>query len=303
MGGRNFRDAYEYDPETYANEGGGLPGMLRRAMMLESQPQGVDFGSTPNGAREYNPETSFSLQGGLLGRLLSLQAEQSRYHPFVENGGQPPSMPRDSNFGQLSRVPNGTPQQMPGSPAPQAEASSRQTQAKYEADQAQQARDAAASRLARGVRSLARAEAPPPDPIDIAKSSGIGLAKGVVNAAGLPGDALTGFGYFPNNLLLNGALRVTGYPEFPADAPDWIGIGPGLRQFSIGWRTISQVNFTAPRAELDGSWKPSAKWRRWFWPEREWQQPWARFAAGRPRRVRYCVNFQGLWRSTQLLPA
>ena len=36
----NFRDAYEFDPESYA-KGGGLPGLLRRVM----QQQGA-FGDT-----------------------------------------------------------------------------------------------------------------------------------------------------------------------------------------------------------------------------------------------------------------
>jgi hypothetical protein len=30
MGGVNFRSAYEFDPETYGGEGGGLAGMMRR---------------------------------------------------------------------------------------------------------------------------------------------------------------------------------------------------------------------------------------------------------------------------------
>jgi hypothetical protein len=101
---------------------------------------------------------------------------------------------------------------MPGSPAPQA--STPQTEAHYEADQAQQARDAAAARLVRGVTSLARAEAPPPDPIDIAESAGIGLGNGAINAAGLPGYLLTGFGYLPDRftpdwvkLFISAALR------------------------------------------------------------------------------------------------
>jgi hypothetical protein len=89
MGGVNFRDGYEFDPETYDGEGGGLPGMLRR-FMQQSQQQGADFGLTPNGGPEYGPETAFSPQGGLLGRLLSLHAEQSRYQPISENGGQAP---------------------------------------------------------------------------------------------------------------------------------------------------------------------------------------------------------------------
>lgn len=41
MGAINIRDGYEFDPETYAS-GGGLPGMLRRAMQDQSlQQQGL----------------------------------------------------------------------------------------------------------------------------------------------------------------------------------------------------------------------------------------------------------------------
>jgi len=68
-------------------------------------------------------------------------------------------------------------------------------QAQDEAGQARGAREAATAGLARGVTSLARAEAPPPDPVDIAKSAGIGMANGLVNTAGLPADMLTGLGY------------------------------------------------------------------------------------------------------------
>jgi hypothetical protein len=220
MGGMNFRDAYEFEPETYGGEGGGLPGMLRRFMQQQSQQQGVDFGTNVEARREYGPETSFSPQGGLLGRLPSLQAEQGGYQPISENSGLPPSAPQNPNFRQLARVPNGTPLPMPGSPAPQAEAATPQMQAQYEGDQAQQAREAAAARLARGIRSVLRAEAPPPDPVDIAKSAGIGLANGAVNAAGLPGDLLTGFGYFPNNFVANLSRRTSLLPQLPADEPD-----------------------------------------------------------------------------------
>jgi hypothetical protein len=155
------------------------------------QQQGVDFGSTPNAVPEYSPETSFSPQGGLLGRLLSTYAEQSRYQPFSENDGQAPPVSPDPNFRQLARVPNGAPRPMDHPFAPPAEASAQRAQ--YETDQAQLAREAAA-RLARGVRNLARAEAPPPDPIDIAKSAGIGVLNGGINAVGLPADVLAWFG-------------------------------------------------------------------------------------------------------------
>src|SRR5258708_7658495 len=158
MGGINFRDAYEFDPDTY---GGGLPGMLRRAM----QQQGSDFGSTPNTTPEYNSSIYDGPQGGLLGRFLALQAEQSSHQPVASDNGQIPSM--SQNPRQFSRVPSGASSPMPGSPVPQAVDSASQAQAQYEADQVQQAREAAAGRLLRGVRSLTRAEAPP-DPVDIA---------------------------------------------------------------------------------------------------------------------------------------
>jgi hypothetical protein len=179
----NFRNAYEFDPEAYSGQGA----------------------------------------GGLLGRLLALQTEQSRFQPFAGNGGRPSSLPSDPNFRQLARMPNDAPLPMPGPAAPHAVAPApplaiQQT----EADQAQQAREAAAARLVRGVRNLTRAEAPPPDPIDIAKSTGIGLVNGAVNAVGLGGDLLTGFGYLPNNLVFNRLRRMTGYSDLPTDAPDWI---------------------------------------------------------------------------------
>jgi hypothetical protein len=171
-------------------EPGGLPGLLL-AMMRQGQVQpGADSLSTQNQAPEYSPGTSFNPQGGLLSRLLSLQAEQGRYQSILENSGQAPSVPRDPNFRQLVRMPNGTPLPMPGSPEPPAEATMTQTQSQYEADQAQQARAVAAARLARGVRNLARAEATTVDldPIDAAKSAGIGAARGLISAAGMAGD-------------------------------------------------------------------------------------------------------------------
>lgn len=109
MGGLNFRDAYEFDPETYGGEGGGLAGMMQRYMQQQNQQQqGVDFGSSPSGVPNYNSGTSFSPQGGMFGRLLSLQAEQSAYQPAAEIGGQTASVWPDPNFRQLTRIPNAT---------------------------------------------------------------------------------------------------------------------------------------------------------------------------------------------------
>jgi hypothetical protein len=43
MGGMNFRNAYEFDPETDDGEGGGLPGMMRRYIEQQRlQQQGVE---------------------------------------------------------------------------------------------------------------------------------------------------------------------------------------------------------------------------------------------------------------------
>lgn len=226
MGSKNFRDAYEYDPETYDGEAGGLDGMMRRYIEQQRlQQQGGDVGSPSSGLPDYSSRNSFNPQGGLLGRLQSLYAEQGGFQPTLENGGQTPLVsPPGPNYGQLLRVSNGAPLPMSASPTPQ-------TQAQYEADQAQQAREAAAARLARGVRSLTRAETQRDffnaDPVDIAKSTGIGLVKGTINLAGLPGNVLTGFGYLPNNAVING-LRYSDFPyaydtpDVLTNEPDWI---------------------------------------------------------------------------------
>jgi hypothetical protein len=215
----NFRDAYEFDPESYV-EGGGLPGLLKRVMQQQSvQQQGADFGSTPNNSPEYNPDSFSSPQGGLLGRLRSLQAEQSQYQPISGTNERVPSLPQDPNFRQLSRLPNGAPSLTPSSsvsPAPPS-----QSIQQFEADQAQQAREAAAARMARGVRSVARAEAPPLDPIDIGKSAGIGVVNGVIGTIGMAGDALTGFGHFPKNVVPNMWRLSNDLPPLPDDAPDY----------------------------------------------------------------------------------
>lgn len=222
MGGMNFRDAYEYDPETFGGESGGLSGMLRRTMQQRSlEPRGVNFGPTPGAAPEYNLNSYSSLQGGLLGRLQALQAEQNRYRSVAESNGQTPSEPADPNFRQISRGSSSASLPTPGYPVPQA--STLQTQAQYEADQAQQARDVAAVRLSRGVKNLARVESPPPDPVDMLKSAGVGLANGSINAIGFPADLLTGFGYLPNNFAINLALRRYGFTPLPADSPDYLG--------------------------------------------------------------------------------
>jgi hypothetical protein len=195
-----------YDPDS------GLPALLQPVMRRD---QAQLVGSLPNAGAEYNPGIHDSLQGGLLGRLLALQAEQGRYQPMRGDGGQRLFPSQNSNLTEFSHA-------LQGSETP-AEVSMLQMQAQYEADQAQQARDAAAMRIARGVRSRTRAEAEfSADPVDIAKSTGIGFVKGGINAASLPGDILTGFGSLPNNLVANGVRRMMGHPDLPSDAPDWI---------------------------------------------------------------------------------
>jgi hypothetical protein len=58
--------------------------------------------------------------------------------------------------------------------------------------------------------------------MDIAKSAGIGFANGSINAAGLPGDVLTGFGYLPKNLLID-LYRMRNFQRpLPQDAPDYL---------------------------------------------------------------------------------
>lgn len=181
--------------------------------MLTMMPQGQNRQyagpvAAPNGAREANVDNYGGPQGGLLGRLLALQAEQSGYQP-TQTGKWPSSLTSDPNFTRLARIRNDTPLPMSGSSAPHAIGSAPPPASQQnEADQAQEASEAAAARLVRGVRSRARAEAPPPDPVDIAKSAGIGLVNGVVNALGLPGDALTGFGFLPDSYTPNFAKGI-----------------------------------------------------------------------------------------------
>ena len=80
--------------------------LLRRAMQQQSlQQQGSEFCSTPNAALEVSSDSYGSPQGGLLGRLLALQAEQSRQQPFAGNNGPTSSEALDPNFRHLSRAP------------------------------------------------------------------------------------------------------------------------------------------------------------------------------------------------------
>jgi hypothetical protein len=136
MGGLNFRDAYEFDPETYGDEGGAPLGRLE-AMMQQGQRQpDAASGSPPNGGAEYDPRYYGSPQGVLLGRLLVLQAEQNRDQSIPE--GRPSSLPSGPNFRRLARIPNGTPLPMSGPAAPYAAGSAPPPAIqRNEADQAQ----------------------------------------------------------------------------------------------------------------------------------------------------------------------
>ena len=101
----NFRNRYEFDPESYAG-GAGLPGMLQRALQEQSlQRQGSDLGSIPHGVSEHDLSSFAELQRGQLGRLFAMQTEQARYQPGLEDPRSAPFVPRDSNFRQLSRIP------------------------------------------------------------------------------------------------------------------------------------------------------------------------------------------------------
>lgn len=77
----NFRDAYEFDPETYGNQGVG--GLLGRLQAMMQQQRAGNPGSDIAQASQYEPDTYVGQQGGLLGRLLTLQQQQGGYQPGV----------------------------------------------------------------------------------------------------------------------------------------------------------------------------------------------------------------------------
>ena len=219
MGAINFRDGYEFDPGTYAT-GGGLSGLLRRAMQQRNllQMEG-DSGEPPNAVPNYGRDIFSSAQGGLLRRLQALKMEQDQDQSIPGSCEGTLRMPRDPSFRQLSRLPNNVQPQVPDDPASRATPPPSIPQS--ESDQALQAREVAAARVARGVRSAVRANAPAPDPLDIAKSAGIGAVNGAIGIAGLPGDVLTGFGHFPKNAVPNLWRRSNDLPPLPDDAPDY----------------------------------------------------------------------------------
>jgi hypothetical protein len=214
MADRSFYDAYGLNPGTKP-QAGGLVGLRQEAM----RQRGADLEAATNPGTGQTSDSYGSPQG-LLGRLLALQLGQNN------PAGQKQSEPSDPNFRRLSRVPGAALLQETGSSAPLAPASALpppSSSGQFEADQAQQAREVAATDLARKFRSPTRANAPPPDPVDIAKSAGIGLANGAVGTAGFfLGDMPTGFGYLPKNLAVNTARRLAGYPELAEDQPDLI---------------------------------------------------------------------------------
>ncbi len=75
-----FRDAYEFDPETYQGQSaGGLLGMLHA--LMAPREAGVESATNGSNGTEYNPETYDSQRSGLIGRLRELQEQQNGYQP------------------------------------------------------------------------------------------------------------------------------------------------------------------------------------------------------------------------------
>jgi hypothetical protein len=179
----NFRDAYEFGPETYGRQSaGGLPEMIERAMREEALQRAAAPGSSLNARPEYDSSNYEGLQGGLLGRLLALQAKRDRYWPISQNVSEAPLAEPYANE-RLRHLANVISTPIAGPSLAEVSASSQATP-QYEAEQAQQAREAAAARLARGVRNLSRVESPRLDPIDISRSIGIGAANGAIGLLG-----------------------------------------------------------------------------------------------------------------------
>lgn len=57
----------------------------------------------PDEASDFNSATYDTPQGGLIGRLIELQASQSRYRPDIGDSGPAPSGIQDPDFRQLSK--------------------------------------------------------------------------------------------------------------------------------------------------------------------------------------------------------
>src|SRR5260221_2817087 len=79
---------------------------LRRRAMQRSAPQeqGVDFGSMQNAPPEDSSDSYGSPKGGLLGRLLSLQAEQGQYQSLAGSSRQTPTDWQTGDAGQPPRA-------------------------------------------------------------------------------------------------------------------------------------------------------------------------------------------------------
>ena len=82
----NYRDAYEFDPETYQNQGaGGLLGRLQ-AMMQQGQ-AGAEPGQNTQGTPIYDPENYAGQRHSLIGRLTASQEQQADYQvPAIQGG-------------------------------------------------------------------------------------------------------------------------------------------------------------------------------------------------------------------------
>lgn len=91
--------------ESNVGQGGGLLGMLLRAMPQNRDQPGVDSGLASDGAPEVQYANYDGPQSGLLGRRAAPQSQQSPYQPFPESNGLPLSDPRNPNFRQLARIP------------------------------------------------------------------------------------------------------------------------------------------------------------------------------------------------------
>jgi hypothetical protein len=94
----NFRNAYEFDPETYGGLGPDDLAVLLRQVMLQHDPQQRGIGSAAaNAASGQDPE-SYGNPKGLPGRIRALQEDQPE---VFRDAGQQQYPPPDTNFGQL----------------------------------------------------------------------------------------------------------------------------------------------------------------------------------------------------------
>lgn len=76
----NFRDAYEFEPETYQGQStGGLLGMFHALMAPRAA--GTESVASRSDGTEYNSNTYDNRGRGLIGRLRELQEQQNAYQP------------------------------------------------------------------------------------------------------------------------------------------------------------------------------------------------------------------------------